>query len=103
MKHSAPSFPKNVGWPANSGLMFQMNVGCLALASRSAPVNSVVATNVANALSCGEALLHRLAVLPELVVAVGADHELAAVDAAARVHHVEVRLDAVDERARSCR
>src|SRR3954454_24363693 len=57
VKHSAPSEPKMFsceGPPlgvAISGLMFQMNVGCLALARRSAPVNCSVATNVANALS----------------------------------------------------
>src|SRR6476661_5836340 len=40
-----------VGVLANSGLMFQMNVGWFALASWSAPVNCSVARNVANELS----------------------------------------------------
>ncbi len=51
LKQIAPVFAKKLFGPANSGLMFQMKVGWFLRASALAPVNRVVAPNVANALS----------------------------------------------------
>ena len=79
-----------------------MNVGIgglvAAMSTKPGP-SSALATNVANALSWARLALTVCSLFEELVVAVGGDLELAAVDPAGRVHVVEVRLDAVDVRA----
>src|SRR5436190_8406403 len=51
LKHSAPLSANMLFLPANSGLMFQMNVGWLARASALAPPNNTDAPKVAKALS----------------------------------------------------
>ena len=89
--------PNRLGLPANSWLMFHMKVGIggLLAAMSGAPREQRGRDERREGVVLRQARLHGLLVVDELVVVLGADHELATVDPALGVDHVEVRLDAV--------